>query len=268
MPCPEDGRRTVRSLDRRVGRRRHHSGAADCPARRGHVRTVGQELHRNDAWREGGCTTSGRAGAACPRRHRHIGRARRAEELGGAGHRDRARRRGRCCSTVRPGLVGPAPVAGFCAGRPSARPGAPAAHRLLAGPVGATAAGVSRQGLPLAAQGMTDGEAFSLLRSGAMPSRLPRAGMARAVVDAATWVEIVNRAGQLRRLSQRFICVAAHRLARIDPPAARARDPGRVGPPAIDRGRVQRLVKLGLMTRLGLAAADPAETLEAAWCSS
>ncbi len=77
------------------------------------------------------------------------------------------------------------------------------------------------KGLLMAAQTMTEGEAFALLRSGAMQTRLPLADMARAVVDAAVWAAAVNRAGQLRWLSQRCIAAAAQRLARIDPPAAR-----------------------------------------------
>ena len=77
------------------------------------------------------------------------------------------------------------------------------------------------KGLLMAAQGMTEDEAFARLRSGAMQTRLPMADMARAVVDAALWAEAVNRAGQLRWLSQRCIAAAAQRLARIDPPAAR-----------------------------------------------
>lgn len=77
------------------------------------------------------------------------------------------------------------------------------------------------KGLLMAAQGMTENEAFALLRSGAMQTRLPMADMARAVVDAASWAEAVNRAGQLRWLSQRCIAAAAQRLARIAPPAAR-----------------------------------------------
>lgn len=77
------------------------------------------------------------------------------------------------------------------------------------------------KGLLMAAQGMTEGDAFAFLRSGAMQTRLPLADMARAVVDAAIWSEAVNRAGQLRWLSQRCVAAAAQRLARIDPPAAR-----------------------------------------------
>lgn len=77
------------------------------------------------------------------------------------------------------------------------------------------------KGLLMAAQGMTEDDAFAFLRSGAMQTRLPLADMARAVVDAAIWSDAVNRAGQLRWLSQRCIAAAAQRLARIDPPAAR-----------------------------------------------
>lgn len=77
------------------------------------------------------------------------------------------------------------------------------------------------KGLLMAAQGMTEDDAFAFLRSGAMQTRLPMADMARAVVDAALWSEAVNRAGQLRWLSQRCVAAAAQRLARIDPPAAR-----------------------------------------------
>lgn len=77
------------------------------------------------------------------------------------------------------------------------------------------------KGLLMAAQGMTEDDAFSFLRSGAMQTRLPLGDMARAVVDAAAWSEAVNRAGQLRWLSQRCVAAAAQRLARIEPPAAR-----------------------------------------------
>ena len=77
------------------------------------------------------------------------------------------------------------------------------------------------KGLLMAAQGMTENEAFALLRSGAMQTRLPLADKARAVVDAARWAQAVNRAGQLRWLSQRCMAAAAQRLARIEAPAAR-----------------------------------------------
>lgn len=43
------------------------------------------------------------------------------------------------------------------------------------------------QGLLMAAQGLTEDEAYSLLRSGAMQAHLPMGDLARSVVDAAIW---------------------------------------------------------------------------------
>lgn len=77
------------------------------------------------------------------------------------------------------------------------------------------------KGLLMEAQGISEDDAFALLRSAAMQARRPLGDMARAVVDSAVWSDAMNRAGQLRWLSQRCIAAAAQRLARIDPPAAR-----------------------------------------------
>ncbi len=111
------------------------------------------------------------------------------------------------------------------------------------------------KGLLMAAQGMTEGEAFALLRSGAMHTRLPLADVARTVVDAAGGAEAVNRAGQLRWLSQRCIAAAAQRLVRIDPPAAR-----KVQQEALKRARdiLDGLARLPLLAsaRQALAQAD------------
>ena len=113
------------------------------------------------------------------------------------------------------------------------------------------------KGLLMAAQGMSEEDAFALLRSGAMHTRLPLADMARAVVDAAIWSEAVNRAGQLRWLSQRCVAAAAQRLARIDPPVAR-----RMQNEALKRAReiLDGLVRLPLpdATRQSLADTDHA----------
>jgi ANTAR domain len=113
------------------------------------------------------------------------------------------------------------------------------------------------KGLLMAAQGMTEDDAFAFLRSGAMQTRAPLADMARAVVDAAIWSEAVNRAGQLRWLSQRCIAAAAQRLARIDPPVAR-----RMQNDALKRARdiLDDLGRLPLpdSTRLALDETDSA----------
>lgn len=112
------------------------------------------------------------------------------------------------------------------------------------------------KGVLMATQGMTENEAFVLLRSGAMQARMPVVDMARAVVDAALWAQAVNRAGQLRWLSQRCIAAAAQRLARIDPPAAR-----RVQQEAMKRAHdtLQALGRMALPDP-ARAALDQAET--------
>ena len=109
------------------------------------------------------------------------------------------------------------------------------------------------KGLLMAAQGMTEDDAFSFLRSGAMQTRLPIGDMARAVVDAAVWSEAVNRAGQLRWLSQRCVAAAAQRLARIEPPVAR-----KVQSDALKRARdiLDDLARLPLPAAARAALAD------------
>lgn len=116
------------------------------------------------------------------------------------------------------------------------------------------------KGLLMAAQGMSEDDAFAFLRSGAMQTRSPLADMARAVVDAAIWSEAVNRAGQLRWLSQRCIAAAAQRLARIDPPVAR-----RAQGDALRRARdiLDGLDKLPLQDLARQALVDT----DRAWCA-
>ncbi len=114
------------------------------------------------------------------------------------------------------------------------------------------------KGLLMATQGLTEEDAFGLLRAGAMHTRLPLAAVARTVVDAATWSEAVNRAGQLRWLSQRCVAAAAQRLTRIDPPAAR-----RIQNEALKRAReiLQDLARLPLTD----ATRQDLDEAEAAW---
>ncbi|NDY92734.1 type IV pili methyl-accepting chemotaxis transducer N-terminal domain-containing protein [Ideonella livida] len=64
-------------------------------------------------------------------------------------------------------------------------------------------------------------EAFRLLRSAAMQSGLRVGEVSRAVVESAQWAEAINRAGQLRMLSQRLIKLAAQRLVGVDGRRAR-----------------------------------------------
>lgn len=114
------------------------------------------------------------------------------------------------------------------------------------------------KGLLMATQAMTEGDAFGLLRTGAMQSRRPLAAVARTVVDAAAWADAVNRAGQLRWLSQRCVAAAAQRLVRIDPPGAR-----RVQKEACKRA--QEILEI--LSRLPLpdASREHLEAARAAW---
>lgn len=77
------------------------------------------------------------------------------------------------------------------------------------------------KGLLMDVRHLSEDEAFRLLRNAAMQANLKLPEVARSVLDAARWAEAVNRAGQLRMLSQRLVALAAQRLARVD--GARAR---------------------------------------------
>ncbi|MDE2367719.1 MAG: ANTAR domain-containing protein [Burkholderiales bacterium] len=79
------------------------------------------------------------------------------------------------------------------------------------------------KGLLMAARSLDEDGAYRLLRGAAMDANLRLADVARSVVDAARRADAVNRAGQLRMLSQRLVAQAAQRLARIDAAGARRR---------------------------------------------
>jgi len=77
------------------------------------------------------------------------------------------------------------------------------------------------KGLLMSARSIDEDEAFGLLRGAAMHANLRLGEVSRSVVEAARWADAINRAGQLRMLSQRLVRVAAQALAGID--ARRAR---------------------------------------------
>jgi nitrate/nitrite-specific signal transduction histidine kinase len=72
------------------------------------------------------------------------------------------------------------------------------------------------KGLLMLARGMGEGEAFAMLRQTSMHANLRLGEVARSVVDAAQWAEAINRAGQLRMLSQRLARLAAQALTGVD----------------------------------------------------
>ena len=72
------------------------------------------------------------------------------------------------------------------------------------------------KGVLMSARGLDEDEAFRLLRGAAMSVNLRIGEVSRAVFEAARWADAMNRAGQLRMLSQRLVRLAAQRLLRID----------------------------------------------------
>jgi AmiR/NasT family two-component response regulator len=77
------------------------------------------------------------------------------------------------------------------------------------------------KGVLMSARAMGEDEAFRLLRGAAMHANLRVGEVSRAVIESSQWADAINRAGQLRMLSQRLVKLAAQRLVGVD--ARRAR---------------------------------------------
>jgi hypothetical protein len=71
------------------------------------------------------------------------------------------------------------------------------------------------KGVLMSAQAIDEEEAYRLLRNAAMQRQSRLGEVSRTVIDASNWAEAVNRAGQLRMLSQRLVRVFAQRLAKV-----------------------------------------------------
>jgi len=114
------------------------------------------------------------------------------------------------------------------------------------------------KGLLMAARGIDEDDAFRMLRAAAMHANLRLGEVSRSVVEAAQWAEAVNRAGQLRMLSQRLARLAAQALADIEVRGARSQ-----------RADSLRRVRLNLdhVASLGLqgTAADAFKRVLDAW---
>ncbi|MBS0450943.1 MAG: type IV pili methyl-accepting chemotaxis transducer N-terminal domain-containing protein [Proteobacteria bacterium] len=72
------------------------------------------------------------------------------------------------------------------------------------------------KGLLMSARGIAEDEAFVMLRGAAMHANLRLGEVSRSLLEAAQWAESINRAGQLRMLSQRLARLAAQEVAGID----------------------------------------------------
>ncbi|MFZ2989406.1 type IV pili methyl-accepting chemotaxis transducer N-terminal domain-containing protein [Ideonella sp.] len=78
------------------------------------------------------------------------------------------------------------------------------------------------KGVLMTARGIGENEAFVLLRGAAMHANVRVGEVSRSVAEAAQWADALNRAGQLRMLSQRLVKLAAQRWADLEPRRARA----------------------------------------------
>ena len=72
------------------------------------------------------------------------------------------------------------------------------------------------KGVLMSARGMAEDDAFRLLRGAAMNVNLRVGEISKAVFEAAQWADAMNRAGQLRMLSQRCVRLVAQRLLKMD----------------------------------------------------
>jgi hypothetical protein len=78
------------------------------------------------------------------------------------------------------------------------------------------------KGVLMSTHEMNEDDAFRLLRSAAMTVNVRVGELSRSVFETAQWAEAINRAGQLRMLSQRLVRVIAQRLLKLDDRAAGA----------------------------------------------
>jgi AmiR/NasT family two-component response regulator len=116
------------------------------------------------------------------------------------------------------------------------------------------------KGVLMSARRIGEDEAFKLLRGASMHAQLRVAEMSRAVVDAAQRADAINRAGQLRMLSQRIVKLLALRAARIDVRSTAARL-------AQSRERVQAALAHLHGVGAALNAAAELAQVDAAWRS-
>jgi hypothetical protein len=72
------------------------------------------------------------------------------------------------------------------------------------------------KGVLMSTREMNEDDAFGLLRSAAMKVNVRVGELSRSVFEASQWAEAINRAGQLRMLSQRLVRVVAQRLLKFE----------------------------------------------------
>jgi AmiR/NasT family two-component response regulator len=78
------------------------------------------------------------------------------------------------------------------------------------------------KGILMRVRNISEDEAYKVLRTAAMQSKQRIGQVAQQVIDAARYAEAVNRAGQLRMLSQRIVKLYAFMCAGVTPDATAA----------------------------------------------
>ena len=114
------------------------------------------------------------------------------------------------------------------------------------------------KGLLMAARGIDEDDAFRMLRVAAMHANLRLGEVSRSVVEAAQWAEAVNRAGQLRMLSQRVARLAAQAVADVEVRASRAQRSDSLRRVQLNLGHLAALALQG-------SAAQAFERVRSAW---
>lgn len=114
------------------------------------------------------------------------------------------------------------------------------------------------KGLLMSSRGIGEDEAFGLLRGAAMHANLRLGEVSRSVIEASQWADAINRAGQLRMLSQRLVRIAAQMLAGIDVRRARVLRTQSVE-------RVQHNLDHLATLELGAAGASALSGVQVAW---
>jgi len=113
------------------------------------------------------------------------------------------------------------------------------------------------KGILMSTKGMAEDEAFRILRDAAMQGKQRVGQVAQRLIDAARSAEAVNRAGQLRMLSQRLVKLHILGVVGIEPESAEA----------LRRASIERLEQnIATLTEL-LSASTFGELLEAALAS-
>jgi hypothetical protein len=114
------------------------------------------------------------------------------------------------------------------------------------------------KGVLMRSGSIDEGEAFKLLRDASMHAQQRVGDVSRAVIDAARIAESINRAGQLRMLSQRLVRLAAQWFGGID---------ARVAATALEQAQQRVAQSLEALRSLCVGADAEFAAASAAWAA-